>query len=75
MIASDSKERTWGRLFVLYDEPTYKLKSIEAVPGGGLSYQCHHKRFEAWNILKGIGVITYNGEDKKYTKRESVLIP
>ena len=32
MICIDSEERPWGRFFVLYDEPTYKLKRIEVDP-------------------------------------------
>ena len=44
-------------------------------PEGRLSYQDHHKRSEAWTILEGKGVITLDGQDKEYTKGQTVLIP
>jgi mannose-6-phosphate isomerase len=59
----------------LHDEPTYKLKRIEVDPGGRLSYQYHHKRFEARTIVEGNGVITLDGKDKEYSQGETVLIP
>mgnify|MGYP001187403801 FL=1 len=74
MIAIESEERPWGRFFLLYDEPTYKLKRIEVDPGGRLSYQYHHKRSEAWTLVEGTGVITLEGKDKEYTKGETILI-
>ena len=75
MISIESEERNWGRFFVLHDEPTYKLTRIEMDSGGRLSYQDHHKRSEASTILEGTGVITLDGIDKEYTKRQTVLIP
>jgi mannose-6-phosphate isomerase len=73
MISIKSEERPWGRFFVLHDEPTYKLKRIE-VDFGGLFYQYHYKRSEAWTILEGIG-ITFDGKDKHYIKEHNVLVP
>ena len=43
MISIEGQERPWGRFFVMHDQPSYKLKSIEGDPGGRLSYQHHHK--------------------------------
>ena len=60
---------------MLHDEPTYKLKRIEVDPGGRLSYKHHHKRSEAWTIVEGTGVITLDGQDKEYTKGQTVFIP
>jgi mannose-6-phosphate isomerase len=75
MISIESEDRPWGRFFVLHDEPTYKLKRIEVDPGGGFSYQYHHKRSEAWIIVEGIGTITLDGYIIDYSKGETVLIP
>ena len=75
MISKESEERPWGRFFVLHDEPTYKLKRIEVDPGGRLSYQYHHKRSEAWTVVEGTGIITLDGQNKKYSKGETILIP
>ena len=32
-------ERPWGKYYVLADEPNFKLKRIEVLPGQRLSYQ------------------------------------
>ena len=64
-----------GTIFVLHDEPTYKLKRIEVDPGGRLSYQYHHKRSEAWTIVEEVGSITLDGDVKDYSKGQTVLIP
>ena len=75
MISIESQERPWGRYFVLHDEPNYKLKRIEVDTGGRLSYQNHHKRSEAWTIVQGTGVTTFDGKNRDYSKGLKVLIP
>jgi mannose-6-phosphate isomerase len=75
MMYLEGEERTWGRFFVLHDQPTYKLKRIVVDPGGILSYQYHHKRSEAWTIVEGVGSITLDGDVKDYLKGETILIP
>ncbi len=69
------EDRPWGRYYVLQDEPNYKLKRIEVLPQGSLSYQYHHKRSEAWTIVQGVGTITLDGEKKEYTKGDTIIIP
>ena len=68
-------ERPWGKYFVLADEPNFKLKRIEVLPGQRLSYQYHFKRQEAWTIVQGTAKITLDGEDKIYQYGETALIP
>ena len=75
MISIESEERPWGCFFVLHDEPKYKLKRTEVNPGGRLSYQYHHKRSEAWSIVKATGTITLDGEAKEYKVGQTILIP
>ena len=75
MISIESEERLWRRFFALHDETTYKLKTIEVDPGGSFSYQHHHKRSEAWNMVEGVGAITLNGDVKDFSKGETILIP
>ena len=75
MICIESEERPWGRFFVIHDESNYKIKRIEIEPGERLSYQYHNKRSEAWTIVEGTGIITLNGQEKEYSKGETVLIP
>ena len=68
-------ERPWGKYFVLADEPNFKLKRIEVLPGQRLSYQYHFKRQEAWTIVQGTAKITLDDEDKIYNYGETALIP
>jgi len=67
--------RPWGSFYVIHDEPNYKLKRIEVEPSKRLSYQYHHKRSETWIIVQGTGLFTLNGDDKKVSVGETVLIP
>jgi mannose-6-phosphate isomerase len=57
-------ERPWGKYYVLFDEPNFKLKRIEVLPGQRLSYQYHHHRQEAWTIIQGTAKITLDDVDK-----------
>lgn len=75
MISIASEECPWGRFFVLYNEPNYKLKRIEVYPVGMLSYQFHLKRFEARTIVKGKGLITLDGTVKDYLVGQTIFIP
>ena len=68
-------ERPWGKYYVLADEPNYKLKRIEVLPGHRLSYQYHYKRQEAWTIVQGTAEITLDGEEKIYNYGETAYIP
>ena len=68
-------ERPWGKYYVLADEPNFKLKRIEVLPGQRLSYQYHYKRQEAWTIVQGTAKITLDGVDKIYHYGETALIP
>ena len=75
MISIESEERTWGRFFVLHDQPTYKLKRIVVDPGGILSYQYHHKCSEACTLMEGTEVIKLDGQDNEYILGQKNLIP
>ena len=68
-------ERPWGKYYVLADEPNFKLKRIEVLPGQRLSYQYHFKRQEAWTIVQGTAKITLDGVDTVYQYGETALIP
>ena len=54
-------ERPWGSYTVLDDEPTFKVKRIEVLPGKRLSYQRHARRSEHWFIVHGTAVVTLDG--------------
>ena len=53
----------WGKWFVLQDEPDFKVKRIEVLPGKRLSYQMHFKREEHWQIVRGEARVTIDGKD------------
>jgi mannose-6-phosphate isomerase-like protein (cupin superfamily) len=53
----------WGRWFVLQDEPDFKVKKIEVLPGKRLSYQKHFQREEHWQIVRGEAKVTIDGQD------------
>ncbi|WKS95599.1 phosphomannose isomerase type II C-terminal cupin domain [Riemerella columbina] len=68
-------ERPWGKYFVLADEPHYKLKRVEVLPGKRLSYQYHNKRQEAWTIVQGTAKVTLDDIETVYEYSQTVLIP
>lgn len=68
-------ERPWGKYFVLQDEPNYKLKRIEVLPGQRLSYQYHYHRQEFWTIVEGEAVVVLDGEENFLKYGESIFIP
>ena len=70
-----SEIRPWGIFYVIHDQHDYKLKRIEVDPGGRLSYQYHHKRSEAWTIVKGIGTVTLEGKISECLPGHTILIP
>ncbi len=65
----------WGRWLVLQDEPDFKVKRIEVLPGKRLSYQKHFKREEHWQIVRGVGKITLDGLDLTLETGECIRIP
>ena len=68
-------ERPWGRYYVLADEPNYKLKRIEVMPGQRLSYQYHHHRQEHWVVIEGEANVVLNEENHRVAYGESIFIP
>jgi mannose-6-phosphate isomerase len=75
ILSKEFEHRPWGCYYVIHDEPTYKLKRIEVLPKGSLSYQYHHKRSEAWTIVEGTGTITLDGVKQEYSAGMTILIP
>ncbi len=75
MISVEKENRPWGRFFVLYSEPRFKIKKIEVNPGERLSYQYHEKRSEVWTIIEGKGFLTLDGKTKTYKSGDTILIP
>jgi mannose-6-phosphate isomerase len=70
----EKQDRPWGKYYVIHDEENYKLKRIEVLPGGRLSYQFHDKRSEAWSIVEGSGIVTLEDNDLKVSYGDTVTI-
>jgi mannose-6-phosphate isomerase len=67
--------RPWGSYTVLEEQPTFKVKRIEILPGQRLSYQKHEKRVEHWVIVGGRAIVTLDGKDINLSPGQSVDIP
>lgn len=69
------EKRPWGSYYVLEDAPTHKVKRIEVIVGGRLSYQYHKHRAEVWTIIQGKAVLTLNDEAFEYGAGDVAIIP
>jgi mannose-6-phosphate isomerase len=68
-------ERPWGSYSVLDDQPTFKVKRIEVLPGKRLSYQRHARRSEHWFIVTGTAQVTLDGVARRVSAGDAVDIP
>lgn len=75
MTELEHDERPWGSYTVLQDEPTFKVKRLEVLPGKRLSYQKHAKRSEHWFVVQGEGLVTLDGVDVKVPALTAIDIP
>lgn len=73
-INSSGPIRPWGRYEILFESDHCKTKRIIVKPKQRLSYQYHHKRREAWTVIKGIARVTLNDVEKDYKVGETVII-
>ena len=71
----ETDQRPWGSYTVLDDEPTFKVKRIEVLPGKRLSYQRHARRSEHWFIVHGTAVVTLDGVRRQVSSGEDVDVP
>jgi mannose-6-phosphate isomerase len=71
----ETDRRPWGSYTVLDDEPTFKVKRIEVLPGKRLSYQRHARRSEHWFIVHGTAVVTLDGDRREVAAGDAVDVP
>lgn len=71
----ENETRPWGSFWVLSDTETHKVKRIEVIPGGRLSYQYHKFRSEVWTIVSGTATVTLDGIIKEFHAGEVAIIP
>lgn len=74
------EERRWGTYRVLddtvYADGRHSLtKSITLKPGKNISYQIHHFRSEVWTFVQGEGLLVLDGEVRRVSAGETVIVP
>lgn len=72
--------RRWGTYRVLddtiYPDGHHALtKSITLEKGKNISYQIHHHRSETWTFVQGEGLFALDGEVRRVSAGETVVIP
>jgi mannose-6-phosphate isomerase len=67
--------RPWGTYTVLDEEPNFKVKRIEVLPGKRLSYQKHSQRAEHWFVVAGMARVTLDDKDVEVRAGEAIDIP
>lgn len=70
-----TEQRPWGRFIVLEEQPGFKVKRIEVLPGKRLSLQSHVHRQEQWTVVRGCAVVTLDDRELKLGCGHSVMIP
>ena len=74
------EERRWGSYRVI-DETQFAdgckslTKSLTLVAGKSISYQVHYQRSETWTFVDGEGLFVLDGEVRKVSRGDTVLIP
>jgi len=74
-LGQETDLRPWGSYTVLDDQPTFKVKRIEVLPGRRLSYQRHARRSEHWFIVHGTATVTLDGRRSEVSPGGAVDIP
>ena len=67
--------RPWGSFTILDEGAGYKVKRIEVLPGGRLSYQKHARRIEHWMVVQGAARFTLDGAERIVRVGETADIP
>jgi mannose-6-phosphate isomerase len=74
-LVAEHAGRPWGSYTVLAEGETFKVKTIEVLPGQRLSYQKHSRRSEHWFVVVGQGVVTLNGDQTEVRPGDAVDVP
>ncbi|MGB9112249.1 MAG: phosphomannose isomerase type II C-terminal cupin domain [Acidimicrobiales bacterium] len=68
-------ERPWGHYTVVEDAPDHKVKTISVFPGKRLSYQRHQHRAEHWFVVRGVGLVTLDGNEIPVGAASAIDVP
>lgn len=66
---------TWGCKETLNSSEGYQVKKLTIFPGYSLTLHKHEKRSEHWSIVSGTATICLNGQEREYTRNESIFVP
>ncbi len=69
------ENRPWGKFEILRDNPKFKSKVMEVLPGQQLSYQSHKSREEHWIVVSGEGEVVLNEKTIPVSAGTYVKIP
>ncbi len=75
LLVTKDEDRPWGRFEVIRDEPNYKAKILEVLPGKRLSKQYHLQRSEIWVVASGTGSVEINDTVTNIGQGAIVQIP
>lgn len=70
-----TEQRPWGSFTILDEDPNFKVKRLEVLPGKRLSYQRHSRRSEHWFVVRGTAKVTLNGEEYLVNAGAAVDVP
>ena len=67
--------RPWGWYETLCLDTRFQVKRIMVKPGGVLSLQSHHHRYEHWIVVAGTAEVTIGEDVQLVTENQGVYIP
>ncbi len=67
--------RPWGSFTVLEDDPKFKVKRLDVLPGKRLSLQRHQKRTEFWLVVSGKAIVVIGDETLNLNTNDTATIP
>jgi len=67
--------KPWGSYETIYSDENTQVKVIKISPSQRPSYQYHFKRSETWVVVKGIGLLTLDDQDREVAKGDVIFVP
>ncbi|MGI6656343.1 MAG: mannose-1-phosphate guanylyltransferase/mannose-6-phosphate isomerase [Desulfobulbus sp.] len=67
--------RPWGSYTTLEQQERFQIKRITVKPGGRLSLQMHHHRYEHWVVVSGTAKVWKGDQVVLLNENEAVYIP
>ena len=67
--------RPWGSYTTLQCAERFQIKRLTVLPGRRISLQLHHHRSEHWVVVKGMALVSNNGDEFFVRTGESTFVP